>query len=304
MDENTNEIGKETQCGVFTIEAKNVRFICEKLAKYYNFTYQAFSYEIEYAIQQAPNGEYNSIYFNTKKPYYEDIDYFPDDYPLTFVFLYSDVAKVDEFVDKYAIPKSDILYSLFLLFLLFLKRWYYEDKFYDPESDITEFDIINSEKRKLYEFLLDAPRDSKARYSDAPQMEIRYGNDSKIVVNNFDDWLYNLLTKDLNRHFTVGGMVEFKRNEKPPKRPSNAPTFGNYVAYNTYLLLKDMVGSESKYPAEFSKFIIDLCRVCEVKLMERQTEVIGMKEYLSYANRQYKGEPIPFSLVRSKFWSF
>ena len=121
-------------------------------------------------------------------------------------------------------------------------------------------------------------------------MAIRYGTNETLKVENTGNWLADLIIRNYRHLLDDQG--------EPPQKPNRAPSLGNFVAYNTYRLLMDMVGSDKRYPAEFLRFIIDFCPLCEVELIKRQQTEIGMKEFLSHSNRQYRGEPIPFSLVR------
>lgn len=96
---------------------------------------------------------------------------------------------------------------------------------------------------------------------------------------------------------TAGGRFEYVRI-KNIERPKNAPRFHRFVAYNLYLLLKDVVGSDKEYPTVLLRFIIDFCQLCDIELIGRQAEVLGMKDLIRAAKKQYNNQPIPYSLVK------
>ncbi len=318
MEENKNE-------GVIiTLEAQEIRNIYDKLVKYYHFGYFMIADEIQYAINQSPNREYHDCYWikdnGNLKNNTDNIDYLPDDYPIYFWFSNAKDNAFKALFDKYSFMNEFQEIEIFLLSALHLERLMFKAFGYytDPEQieemenknpgstrDIGYFvdcwfeqeKDIDDEKRKLYEFLLDNPHIYKITNLAVAQMEIRYGADSQIKLCNHDNWLYKLIKNALHKELTFGGKFEYRRI-KETQKPSNAPSFSNFVAYNTYLLLIEVIGSDKKYPAEFLKFIIDFCELCGVLLLGRHTEVRGMMDFLKHANRQYQGNPIPFSLVR------
>lgn len=266
------------------IPVEHIRWAYPLLNKYLGFEYGHIAHEI---FNSLPDFDTQTIYLNT-----HNIDHLPDDYIIHFEI--NDFDSIKSLCDKYDL---DYMLSVLVILISIYARNVRND-FYGIESGCESYDVFQSdEKRKLYEFLLDNPHEFSDTNRAKGRIEIRLGLDSQISVDNYDNWLYNLILRSLNRDLTFDGRFEYTRKEEPQK-PSRAPSFANYIAYNTFLLLKDVTNSASKFPAEISRFIIGFCGQCGVKLVGRHIEVIGMKEFLSHATRQYDGKPIPFSSVR------
>ena len=291
------EYQEKYMTGSFT--AQEIRNIYDILFKYYDFDYSWIFTEIQHAVENSPNNEkyFYMLFDNETKQNRKDIDYLPDDFEIGFVFPIVYYNEFQALTSKYFFLNDGRIFDIFMLSSLYIKRRINEYEYFEDAGGDVEYDIIiNGEKRKLYEFLLDNPHEFKESNRAKARMEIRYGLESK-AVDNYNNWLYNLLKRALHQDLTFGGRFEYNLNEKP-KKPTRAPSFSNFVAYNTYLLLKEVVGSKSKFPAEFSKFIIDFCELCEINLTGRHTEVIGMKEFLSNTSKNYQDNPIPVFLIR------
>ena len=265
-----------------------VRAVYPKLNQYFGFNYGDISVELENSWNY--DAEYSEQYLETG-----NIDHLPDDHPVFFV---SEKWGVIELVEKYEFIKNNSYVADLIGMLVFIVQ-NMRNYFYGiVEGCEMEDGIIYPDKRKLYEFLLD--NDKKTYNSQnlpKTQITILYGLNSQITIDNHENWLYNLLKKHLHKDLTFGGRFEYERITEV-ERPSRAPQFHNFVVYNLYLLLKDVVGSDKEYPAEFCKFIIDFCKLCNIELIGRQLEVLGIKDLVKGAKKQYGNNPISYSLIR------
>lgn len=263
-----------------------IRDLFGKAKKYYGFSYPLILTELDHAFISFGTFEDKRVQLDTG-----NIDHLPDD----FVALFA-IPRLNELValrEQYAFLEDDELMGLLAFALNFIPYLKEPLRVYDTPDDLA----IQREKHALYEFLLDNPQQFSDRNPAKARMTINYGLSSSIKIDNHDNWLYDLLKRSLHQDLTLGGRFEHERYTAPPK-PNNAPSFGGFVAYNTYLLLKEVTGETVKFPTDFSNFIIAFCDLCGVELTPRQQTTVGMKEHLTHANRQYRGEPIPFSKVR------
>lgn len=286
MEENQGKHSKPLKC---TLKIGWIRSVYDIFEKYYDFDYNWIRPEIMFAINQFSDIEQSEDL--TKM-----VDCLPNEHLIEFFISRVDWDELQALCDRHSI--SDAV-SLFLFSSLHLQRVVHREAYFKVAFD---FDIkrdkpIYIEKRKMYEFLLDNEYEFDDENLAKTQISINYGVKSKITIDNVDNWLYELIKQALHDDLTYDGQEDYDRYEKPQK-PNRAPSLGNFIAYNTYLLLKDVVGSQSKFPAEFSRFIIDFCKLCQVEVTERQTTVEGMEDFLKAADRQYKGNPMPYSSIR------
>ncbi len=276
---------------IFT--AKDIRGIYPKMDQYFGFEYIDIHVELNRAMND--DFENHTLFLETS-----NINHLPDDYEIPLFFHVKEnisIEEINEFHNKYEFIRNNYyMYNLFCLLIIFVQNRCIS--FYGIESG-NEIDYIfaYSDKRKLYEFLLDNFKEYNFNYLPKAQIILSYGLDSQITIDNHNNWLYYLLKTRLYNSLTFEGKFEYERMQKS-KRPSNPPKFHNFIAYNLYLLLKDVVGSDKEYPVEFLKFIIDFCQLCDIELIGRQAEVLGMKDLIKGARKQYNNQPIPYSLVR------
>jgi len=276
---------------LYSPTVKVLRGLYDIVSKYYEFDYSLIDVELNSAFSKTKHHfEYQKNLSKTGQ-----LDHLPDDLEINIYM--KNVIELHQLREKY-LSIDDALFDLLAFSLHFIPRLI-DNSVNEEALDIDiEYDIImNDEKCRVYEFLLDNFRNFKEKNRAKARMTIFYGIDSQIEIDNYNNWLYNLIRKELHKELTFDGTFEYERRIESEK-PSRAPSFGNFVAYNTYCLLMDMVGAKKKFPVEFLNFIIDFCSLCKIKLLPRQMETVGMKEFLSHAKKQYKDKPMPFSLVR------
>ena len=269
-----------------SLNVECIRELYPLLNWYFGFEYADINEELSSALWKT---DYQITYFKTS-----NIDHLPSNFNIFFPTDSFD--ELISLVNSYDFTRNNTLGVLFMLLYFYSKN--IRNCFYNiEESNVMEDVFIHTDKCKLYEFLLDNYKPYSMHNLPKAQITILYGPNSQVTIDNHDNWLYNLLKKNLHDDLTFRGRREYSRNEEAQK-PRRAPSFSNFIAYNSYLLLITTVGSDKRYPVEFLKFIIDFCQLCDTGLIERQQTAVGMKEFLSHANRQYQGEPIPFPLVR------
>ncbi len=265
--------------GTFNYTFKEIRNIYADMVRYYAFNY--FYIERELAGQLSPDEYFEYV------PEHKTAQ-IADERELSFDI--DNEQEIISFLDKYPFV-NEHLRNLLAFAAIVVPRMQDASLNFDL-FEISDFELcVIPEQRRILDFLTE--NESFAGES----ITIRLGRQS-IEVGNYDRWLYNSLRSYLYKAVTIDGKVEYHGQPVQEKKPSRAPSFSNFIAYNTYLLLKDRVGSERKFPAEFLKFIIEFCRTCHIELLERQRETVGMKEFLSSALRQYRGIPMPLSVVR------
>lgn len=270
---------KQSGMGTLTCTFKEIRNIYADMVRYYAFDY---SY-----IEQELSGQLSPDEYFKYVPEHETAQ-IADGRELLFGI--DNGQEILSLLDKYPFV-NEHLRDLLTFAAIVIPRMQDASLNFDllGISDV-ELCIIPEQKRIL-DFLTE--NESLAGES----MTIRLGRQS-IEIDNHDRWLYHALRSYLHKVVTFDGKVEYHGHPVQEKKPSRAPSFSNFIAYNTYLLLKDRAGSERKFPAEFLKFIIEFCSVCHVALLERQRDAVGMKEFLSSALRQYRGIPMSLSVVR------
>lgn len=271
-----------------TFTAQMFKYAYPPLNKYFGFEYKGIGVEISNSLYE--HFEYHSAFLSSGS-----IEHLPDDFEINCQI--QDYDKVLGFINSYDFLRDNTMFSIELI-LLCIYSYNLREYFYgiEPGNEMYD-DFIHKDKCNLYEFLLDNHREYDISNLPKAEITISYGQNSQITIKNHENWLYNLVKNALYRDLTFGGKLEYERNEEPQK-PKRAPSFSNFLAYNTYLMLIETIGADKRYPAEVLRCVIDFCKLCEVELIKRQSDVIGMKEFLSHANRQYQGEPMPFSLVK------
>jgi hypothetical protein len=272
---------------VIVFYSRDIKAIYPKLNQYFGFEYSDISVELQSSWDYS--AEYSEPYFKTG-----NINHLPDDFNIPFI---SERWGIMEFIEKYAFTNNNPYVADLIGLLVFLtKNW--RNSFYGiPETNEMYYGFVEPDRRKLYEFLLDNFKEYNFDNLPKAQITILYGQNSQITIDNHENWLYHFLKKELHKRLTFDGKFEYERITKAD-RPSHAPQFHNFIVYNLYLLLMDVVGSDKEYSAEFCKFIIDFCKLCDIELIGRQSEVLGIKDLIKGAKKQYGNNPIPFSLIR------
>ena len=269
------------------LTAQRIREIYLKLYEFFGFKYENIGVKIVNSIGNV--FEYD-IVFNEPD---DNIDHSPNEYKIVIPYN----QRTFDLIEKYEFISLNSYVRALIELLVFIMQDKNEVRCVCENG--YEMDCpIYPDKENLYEFLIDNFKKYNSHNLPKSQITISYGLDTKITINNHDNWLYYLLKLSLHKDLTHDGEIEYVRLPKQAERPKNAPKFHYYAIYNLYLLLKDVIGSKKEYPADFCKFILDFCQLCEIELIGRQLEVLGIKDLIKGARKQYKDMPIPYSLVR------
>lgn len=252
----------------------------DTLVYHYGFNYPLIRLELDNAFIKSDDG------FLYKKQEMENgnIDHLPSDFEIEFAIKNLDTLLFLK--DKYSFLKDKKLFALFTFTSNFISRL--TDLWFNiPKGEEFELGIIPVEQLKVAQYLSERIVPDTNRPFEM-EMSIRYGNNETLKVDNTNNWLSKLILQATESYLPKDDTIP-----KPPR----APQIHNFVVYNTYLLLKDLVGSDKLYPVEFLEFIIDFCEVCEIELIGDQKNALGIKYLIRNAIKRYDNKPIPLSLI-------